>query len=340
MPKRVKFQAIAAFVLALALYLFFDLSKHQSALAQVNAFAEDPHDAVGSFGVQFAFFTALLALIRAFRPYQMKTPGQIQLILLERCISLTWKAVAVVLVADTVATIRSYALWPGSTAGDTLTILLAGMLLLTAFLAWFSRSALPGERSQITWARWSIAAGIFCAYFALLAWYPQSWRQNISGGLLTALTGMILYFVAIWAWEYVSTPLLTATAFEDCIDDFASISHWLKSRVGLLKPLITGLERLRSRALVRWLNPRRHPWHGVLLLGLLMGFMLALAEIIGEGGADPHQPGRLLPIIAIFVGFECAGILLGYTLLKRPLGLVRRELPSKSEMALEDKHAP
>ncbi len=51
-------------------YLFFQISKHQPALSQVNAFAEDPYDAVGSFGTQFAVFTALLSLVRAFRPYQ------------------------------------------------------------------------------------------------------------------------------------------------------------------------------------------------------------------------------------------------------------------------------
>jgi hypothetical protein len=51
-------------------YLFFQTSKHNPALSSVNAFADDPYDAVGSFGVQFALFTALLSLVRAFRPYQ------------------------------------------------------------------------------------------------------------------------------------------------------------------------------------------------------------------------------------------------------------------------------
>jgi hypothetical protein len=70
MSKQLKGTAFLTFVLAVLFYLFFQVSKHHPALSQVNAFAEDPYDAVGSFGVQFSLFTALLSLVRAFRPYQ------------------------------------------------------------------------------------------------------------------------------------------------------------------------------------------------------------------------------------------------------------------------------
>ena len=59
MPRPLKVSAFITFVLAVVFYLFFQISKHDLALSQVNVFAEDPYDAVGSFGVQFALFTAL-----------------------------------------------------------------------------------------------------------------------------------------------------------------------------------------------------------------------------------------------------------------------------------------
>jgi hypothetical protein len=56
--------------LAILFYLFFQITKHHPILSLVNPFVEDPYDAVGSFSFQFALFTALLSLVRAFRPYQ------------------------------------------------------------------------------------------------------------------------------------------------------------------------------------------------------------------------------------------------------------------------------
>ena len=47
MPKQYKVNACLTFVLAVLFYLFWQISKHQPALSQVNAFAEDPYDAVG-----------------------------------------------------------------------------------------------------------------------------------------------------------------------------------------------------------------------------------------------------------------------------------------------------
>src|SRR5579885_2936402 len=100
MPRRARLQAIAAFLLAILLYTFFQYSKHQPALAVVNAFAEDPYDAVGSFGVQFALFTALLSLVRAFRPYQSDKVLDSQELLLLRGEYFSCLSIAMTLVAD------------------------------------------------------------------------------------------------------------------------------------------------------------------------------------------------------------------------------------------------
>jgi hypothetical protein len=48
MSRQLKGIAFLAFVLAVLFYLFFQVSKHHPALSQVNAFAEDPYDAIGS----------------------------------------------------------------------------------------------------------------------------------------------------------------------------------------------------------------------------------------------------------------------------------------------------
>src|SRR5512141_816551 len=64
--------SFVVFLLTIFFVTFFDNSKNIPLLAVVNPFAEDPYDAVGSFGIQLAFFAALLSLIRAFRPYATK----------------------------------------------------------------------------------------------------------------------------------------------------------------------------------------------------------------------------------------------------------------------------
>src|SRR5207237_9864288 len=90
MPKQYKVNACLAFVLAALFYLFWQINKHQPALSQVNAFAEDPYDAVGSFGTQLAVFTALLSVVRAFRSYQPNKVLESQKVHLLRADSITY----------------------------------------------------------------------------------------------------------------------------------------------------------------------------------------------------------------------------------------------------------
>ena len=123
MPKQCKVSASITFVLAVLFYLFFQASKHDLALSPVNAFADDPYDAVGSFGVQFALFTALLSLVRAFRPYQSEQTLDGQKLLLLRGEYFSCLSVAVTLVADVVAMLRHSSVWIGLPAGDMLAML-------------------------------------------------------------------------------------------------------------------------------------------------------------------------------------------------------------------------
>jgi hypothetical protein len=63
-PRRPAFVALAV---AAAFVVFFFASKHR--FGEVNPFAEDPYDAVGSFGIQLAAVAALAAWLRVVRPY-------------------------------------------------------------------------------------------------------------------------------------------------------------------------------------------------------------------------------------------------------------------------------
>src|SRR5216684_2904787 len=118
MPKPYKVNACLIFVLAVVFYLFWQLCKQQPALANVATFTEDPYDAVA--GPQFAIFTALLSVVRAFRPYQPDGAEDSQKVLLVRGAYLTCVSVAVTLGADMVAMLRYPYVWIGLPAGYTL----------------------------------------------------------------------------------------------------------------------------------------------------------------------------------------------------------------------------
>ena len=134
MSKQYKVNACLTLVLALLFYLFWQICKQQPALAQVATFTEDPYDAVGSFGTQFAVFAALLSLIRAFRPYQPDTVGDGRRLLFARGAYLTCLSIAVTLGADIVAMLRYPSVWLGSAAGYVLVALVCGMALLTVLV--------------------------------------------------------------------------------------------------------------------------------------------------------------------------------------------------------------
>ena len=326
MSGRLKVSAIITFVLAVLFYLFFQISKHDPALSHVNAFAEDPYDAVGSFGVQLAVFTALLSLVRALRPYHQKKELDGQKLLLLRAEYISCLSVAVTLVADIIAMIRYPSLWTGLAAGYLLAALLAGMAFLTAIVGWLIYHSTRNIIVPATRGGWARSILISIVGILILALYPESWRQSVPGALFTALVGMILFFVVVWAIGIAISPSMK-TDFEDFIDDLASIYRWLKAHSGSLVVLCNIFEKMRDvpfvRPLLSWLNPRKHTWNVCILIGLLMGLVLALAETIGGGG--PQQIGRFVIVAAVFVGLEGAGVLLGYALLARPLGLFRQD---------------
>ena len=326
MPKQYKVNACLTLILAVLFYLFWQVCKQQPALARVATFTEDPYDAVGSFGTQFAVFTALLSMIRAFRPYQQNRVGNGQQLLFARGAYFTCLSVAVTLGADIVAMLRYPSVWIGVPAGYMLAALVGGMALLTALVGW--RIHYTARESIMPSARrgWVRAVGISLVGAIICGLYPENWRQNIpSGGLwtvfilLTVVVGMMIFFASVWAWGMVISPSLE-TQGEDFIDDLAALYGWLKAHVGRLSALLVPVERMLGSSLLRpivhWLNPRKNRWYGIALIGVCIGAVLAF----GETGL--HTPiGR----IEVFAGIECLAILLGYAFFVKPLALARHD---------------
>ena len=328
MSKHYKVNACLTLVLAVFFYLFWQVCKQQPALAQVATFTEDPYDAVGSFATQFALFTALLTMIRAFRPYQTDVVGDGQQLLIARGAYFTCLAVAVTLGADVVAMLRYPSVWVGSAAGYALTALVIGMALLAVLVGWSIHQSVHDNESKVPFAHrgWVRATGISLVGAIICSLYPENWRQYVAVGgfgtlfiLFTALMGMVIFFASVRAWGKVVSPSLQAYR-EDFIDDLAALYRLFKTYTGRLSALLIPLEKLFGSPLLRpvinWLNPRKNRWYGVALIGILIGAAFAFGETGLHTGI-----GR----VELFAGIECPGLLVGYALFVKPLWLARND---------------
>ncbi len=331
MPRQLKVHAFMTFVLAVLFYLFFQISKHHPTLSQVNAFAEDPYDAVGSYGVLLAVFTALLSLVRAFRPYQSKQALDGQKMLLLRGAYISCLSVAVTLVADIVAMLRYPSLWIGLPAGQILAALIGGMALLTVLVGWLIYHST--RNIIVPYARdgWTRAIVISIVGILILALYPENWRQSVPGALFTVFIGAAFLFVPVWAIGMAISPS-PGTFFEDFIDDLASMYRWLKAHIGPFVIFCNLFEEILGwpfvRPVLHWLNPRKHTWNLPILVGIVLGMVLLLGEMLGQG-EGPYQVGQLAKVAAIFLSLASLGVLLGYSLLAKPLGLFRHDSDDK-----------
>jgi drug/metabolite transporter (DMT)-like permease len=177
--------------------------------------------------------------------------------------------------------------------------------------------------------RWTKASACSLVGILVLAFYPEELRQSTPGELLTIAVGVLFLFGLVWALGTTIAPSLDQP-FEDIIDDLVAAYQWEKAHTDPSGPslaLDSMLEKLLTLSLVRWvlrwLNPRRHPWTIAILLGVFMGITLLLSEMSSEEGSP--QLGKLAMVAAVFIGAECGGVLLGYVLLAKPLGLFRQD---------------
>jgi hypothetical protein len=111
--------------------------------------------------------------------------------------------------------------------------------------------------------------------------------------------------------------------FEDVLDDIAAIYQAVKFRRGVISPSGSLAKISWLHRLFDWLNPRQHKWHLVILAALGMGVILLLAEAINEDLSTNMNIALL--VIAVFVGIEGLGVILGYFLFGEFLGIFRKE---------------
>jgi hypothetical protein len=291
------FNALVVLALAVLFYVFFDVTKHDPALSSVNPFAEDPYDAIGSFGTQSAIFCALLALVRAFLARRGDARWTDSPLWLLRAQMASVLLVLVTMAGNAVALARHSSLWLGAEAGMRLLALLVGMTVLALALGLrihlAARRLADTDRSQL-----GLRALVVCIVALLvLALYPEGVRDNLMGELFTVVVGALLLFLPTWA-------LLTALVPEGETRDKAG-----------------------APSNVAWWRPgRRLQWALVVAVGLVLGMLVFLGEAIGEGFGS--NLAKVAQLAAIFVGLEAAGVLIGFGVLRKPLGLFRAPAPA------------
>lgn len=310
--------SFAVFIFTIFFLAFFDNSKRIPSLTLVNPFADDPYDAVGSFGVQLSFFAALLSLVRAFRPYTTKEIPPHQELLILRGEAVALLSILVTLAADLVALLRYPTMWMNSFAGRVLAALVGGFLLWTVLVGLVLYRLIVKSSIAFAGQSWRRIV-LFPISLLILAIYPADLLESIPGGIFTALLGMVVLFISTWALVTAIFPP-TDAEFEDVLDDFTAIYRGIKSRIRFISQFEKFADMKWLVRLLQWLNPREHKWNFILLIAVITGGSLMLVEYLREGIIG----NLVLLILAIFIGIEGLGIVLGYLLFGEFLGIFRK----------------
>jgi hypothetical protein len=319
--KSIKSTSLFVFLLSILFFVFFDKSKHIPALAKVNPFAVDPYDAVGSFGIQVALFVAFISLIRVFRPYRTNKKTANQEVLIIRGEMVVVLSVIVTLAADIISMLCHLSIWVASPYGRMLATMVGGMSAITAITG---AMILHAANTRLGHGSW-MAAVIICSLAVLiLVIYPAAWDEGVLGGISTAIIGMVLFYAAVWVL-LMGFPLEIDPQFEDFMDDLAAIYFWIKDHANFANGIFLKVENFMDKSwcqsIFKSLNPRKHAWKFIMVIAFVAGVALALVQAFGEGISS--EPGRAFIVIWVFISLESMGILLGYGLFARFLGIYR-----------------
>lgn len=301
-PKQLRGDALHMLILALVFLLFFESSKHRPGWAQINPFADDPYDAVGSFAIQLTVLLGLLSCIRAYRA-RTEEANAAEQGLIARGNLLCAGGILLTFIADGIAMARHTPRWFESGAGRSLCCALVTLSIWAGIALWLSwrTAAGLGLLKRHLPRRW--LALTMAATGAILALYPETWRQTMTGALLTVVVGMTLLFVPLRVLaSVISVDEQHLRA--DALDDLSSFC-WRTER-----PI---LPRLMGYI-------RRYWWSVTVLAGIAVGAFLAGRELAG----DQAPSGRVMLVAAVYVGLESTAVLIGALLLSRPLELVRK----------------
>ncbi len=325
MPKSFKLTSLLVLILSLLFITFFFTSKQNPIFININPFADDPYDAVGSFTIQLSFFAALICLLRAFRPYNKTTIQNNQRLLLLRGLIISILSMLITLITDMIAMIRYHLNWIHFYDGQLLAAIVIGMTLFTLSAIWLI-IRISEEKIIISSNGLKIIIIFFVFYSIIFAIYPSNWRQSIYGEVFTVAIGLLLSFLFLRIIVSPIFPLNPNVPFEDLLDDLSAIISWIKKQNKFFKITFSLLEKLLSLFILRrfskWLNPRFHKWNLAILISLLFAIYLTLNQTIGEGINTSSK--NFLLIVIIFLFFESSAVLLGYKLFADYLGIFRK----------------
>lgn len=291
MPRDLKRNAVLVFGLAVLFSWAFMFAKHDPALRNIIPFADDPYDAVGSFGVIVGMLSALISLVRAYRPYPEPRPSLPERVYLVRSQLAVVLVVLATLAADAVAMARHFSSWTGAASRNTLIVLLGG-LAITAIAVHLLIRAAQENLPKTDSSPWKRAATAVVLAILILVFYPERLIDGTATHLLTVVVGAFVLFAPM-------PSLLTALA--------------------AYKAGGAAAETTRTRGRF---SSSKYRWVLVLLVGLLTG-VGALAAEMQEGGSLPTV-GRLLFVASVYVGLATAGVAIAYAFLAKPLGFGSR----------------
>jgi hypothetical protein len=317
--------SVGSFLLTALFVIFFDRAKHDVGLVQANPFAEDPYDAVGSFGVQLGFACSILAVLRAFLTDLRTESLYNRYTYTIRAMAVSQLAIIVTMLADFVALARFSSMWNHSPEGSLLIVFTVGLFVLgSGFCLYLIRLAVRrGVCSQNPLRPRQTV--LLLIVLGLLGIYPGSFRDRMAGAILTAAFGMVLLFYSVALLSKAMFPCPDVPE-KDLIDDLVGICQNLKPQSGYIARAIAFIENgppsSRLKRIVALFNPRKHEWNLLALTAILGGFSLALAEIFDE--STSRGVDQALLTATVYIVLESAGIFLGYALLRRFLGLVRQ----------------
>ncbi len=284
MLRKATLNALITLALTIAFYLFFMFTKHDAMLSKLIPFAFDPYDALGSFALETTVFLGALSSIRTIKLYRRGTQDTKQQILIARTQMGIALSVLLTLIGDIVAMLRHLSRWIGQPASSELlflTVVLALFALVVGIVIFVSARHIGLPQSSGAWKKGIV---IMVAMVIVLAFYPENLTQSMVGELLTVIIGAVLLFVPLWA--------LGNALFPDTLDQ-------------------TEQGRISARFPRQWLI--------VTLLGIGIGLFLVLGEATenGKGILLLHS----MQIVFVYAGLEVSAVLIGYSLLRKQLGL-------------------
>ncbi len=321
--RQLKIMTLFTLLLSIAFYIFFYISKHDSTFSDVNAFANDPYDAVGSCGIQVAIGAALISILRFFCPGKTFGQSRSRQFLCIRAIFVSLLAIIVTLSVDVIALLRHTSQWIDSGEGFLLAVLVDVFLLVAILLLHRVYRLISIIITFQNFQPMRIMSAISLAGILIFSFYPETLREGFIGAVFTASVGICFLLIIV----AVLTKIILSTGnfeYDDIFDDVIAYYHWLRRQFGDQNPLLVLVKMTGDfpsiKRFMEWLNPRKYFWRFVGITALASWFVLILFTIIGSDNLG----GDILDV-CVSVFLEVLGVIIAYMFLGGFLGIFRAE---------------